>query len=187
MAACKEYNNLPPDHYDPNSIWDDPVDLSAKTVNIVKLYNNGTGQVKDREINGYSFVRRFCMHCVDPSCISACPVSALTKDPNTGVVKYNKDVCIGCRYCQIACPYNVPKFQWDQAFPQIAEVPALRPSHRPGRLFGLLRVLPHRRLHLRQRPGPPERSQTAAVSARWARWPTTPYTGSILRTRPSVW
>jgi Fe-S-cluster-containing dehydrogenase component len=119
MAACKEYNNLPPDHYDPKNVWDDPVDLSSKTYNIVKLYTNGTGQVKDRETNGYSFVRRFCMHCVDASCTSACPVGALTKDPNTGAVKYNKDVCIGCRYCQIACPYNVPKFEWDKAFPQI--------------------------------------------------------------------
>ncbi len=121
MTACKEYNHLPPDHYHPNNIWDDPVDLSAKTVNIVKLYTNGTGEVKDREINGYAFVRRFCMHCVDPSCVSACPVSALTKDPTTGVVRYNKDNCIGCRYCQVACPYNIPKFQWDLAFPQIVK------------------------------------------------------------------
>ena len=104
-----------------NGIWDDPLDLSAKTVNIVKLYENGTGQAKDQEINGYSYIRRFCMHCADPSCTSACPVGALTKDRHTGVVKYNKDVCIGCRYCQIACPYNIPKFQWDQAFPQIVK------------------------------------------------------------------
>ena len=144
---------------------------------------NGTGQVKDQEVNGYSFIRRFCMHCVDPSCISACPVSALTKDPKTGVVRYNKDNCIGCRYCQIACPYNVPKFQWDQAFPQIVKVPALRPPHRPGRLCGLLRVLPHRRLHLRQRPGPPEGGQTAAVFDQWARWPITLYAGWIPRIR----
>jgi len=119
MAACKEYNDLPPDHSTADSIWDNPLDLSAKTYNIVKLYTNGTGQVKDREINGYSFIRRFCMHCVDPACTSACPVSALTKDPHTGAVLYNKDACIGCRYCQVACPYNVPKFEWDQAFPQI--------------------------------------------------------------------
>ena len=119
MAACKEYNHLPPDHYRLNTVWDDPVDLSSKTYNIVKLYTNGTGQVKDREIDGYAFVRRFCMHCVDASCTSACPVGALTKDPHTGAVKYNKDVCIGCRYCQIACPYNVPKFEWDKALPQI--------------------------------------------------------------------
>jgi len=121
MSACKEYNHLPADKSSADSLWDDPRDLSAKTVNIVKLYRNGTGQVKDREIDGYSFIRRFCMHCVDPSCTSACPVSALTKDPKTGVVKYNKDNCIGCRYCQIACPYNIPKFQWDLAFPQIVK------------------------------------------------------------------
>jgi Fe-S-cluster-containing dehydrogenase component len=119
MSACKEYNHLPPDNSTPDSIWDNPMDLSAKTYNIVKLYKNGTGQVKDREINGYSFIRRFCMHCVDPACVSACPVSAMTKDPNTGAVVYNKDACIGCRYCQVACPFNIPKFQWDQAFPQI--------------------------------------------------------------------
>jgi Fe-S-cluster-containing dehydrogenase component len=121
MAACKEYNQLPPDHYDPSGIWDDPPDLSAKTVNIVKLYSNGTAQAKDQEINGYSYIRRFCMHCADPSCTSACPVGALTKDRDLGVVRYNKNVCIGCRYCQIACPYNIPKFQWDQAFPQIVK------------------------------------------------------------------
>jgi Fe-S-cluster-containing dehydrogenase component len=119
MAACKEYNQLPPDHYRPDSLWDDPLDLSAKTYNIVKLYQNGDSQVKDREIDGYSYIRRFCMHCVDPACASACPVSALTKDHITGAVKYNPDLCIGCRYCQVACPYNIPKFQWDQAFPQI--------------------------------------------------------------------
>ncbi|MEW6659188.1 MAG: hydrogenase 2 operon protein HybA [Thermodesulfobacteriota bacterium] len=121
MAACKKANNLPPELCTPDSLWDDPVDLSAKTVNIIKLYKNGTGLAKDQEINGYSFIRQFCMHCVDPSCVSACPVSALTKDQQTGLVRYDKDNCIGCRYCQVACPYNIPKFQWDQAFPQIVK------------------------------------------------------------------
>ncbi len=119
MAVCKEYNNLPPDHHDPNNVWDDPADLSSKTYNIVKLYTNGTGQVKDQEANGYSYIRRLCMHCVDPSCTSACPVVALHKDSHTGAILYDKDVCVGCRYCQIACPYNVPKFEWDNPFPQI--------------------------------------------------------------------
>ncbi len=119
MVACKEYNHLPAERSTPTRLWDDPRDLSAKTYNIVKLYKNGTGQVKDREQDGYSFVRRFCMHCVDPSCVSACTVSALTKDPQSGIVRYNADNCIGCRYCQIACPYNIPKFEWDTPFPQI--------------------------------------------------------------------
>ncbi len=119
MSACKQYNNLPPEFTTPGSVWDNPLDLSAKTYNIVKLYKNGSGAVKDREVDGYSYIRRFCMHCVDPACVSACPVQALTKDPVTGIVKYNPNVCIGCRYCQIACPFNVPKFEWDKAFPQI--------------------------------------------------------------------
>jgi Fe-S-cluster-containing dehydrogenase component len=119
MAACKEYNDLPPERSTPYGLWDDPRDLSAKTYNIVKLYKNGTGAVKDRPRDGYSYVRRFCMHCVDPSCVSACPVGALNKDPETGVVQYNKDACIGCRYCEIACPYDIPKFEWDTPFPRI--------------------------------------------------------------------
>lgn len=119
MTACKEYNHLPPDRSTPDSLWDNPRDLSANTYNIIKLYKNWTGKVKDRELDGYSFVRRFCMHCVDPSCVSACPVHALHKDPVSGAVLYNKDACIGCRYCEIACPYEIPRFEWDTAFPQI--------------------------------------------------------------------
>ena len=75
MVACKEYNGLPPDFSTVDSVWDNPLDLSAKTYNIVKLYSHGSGEAKDREVNGYSFIRRFCMHCVDPSCVSACPVA----------------------------------------------------------------------------------------------------------------
>lgn len=119
VSACKQYNNMPPDFSSTDELWDNPLDLSSRTLNIIKLYKNGTGEVKDRETDGYSYIKRHCMHCVDPSCVSACPVSALTKDPKTGVVGYNKNACIGCRYCQIACPFNIPKFQWDKAFPQI--------------------------------------------------------------------
>jgi Fe-S-cluster-containing dehydrogenase component len=142
MAACKEYNQLPPDQSTPNSLWDNPLDLSAKTYNIVKLYTNGTGQFKDRAVNGYSFIRRFCMHCVDPSCASACPVGALHKDPDSGIVLYNKDVCIGCRYCQVACPYNIPKFQWDTAFPQIQKCQMCAPWVAQGKSPGCCELCP---------------------------------------------
>ena len=53
------------------------------------MYRNGTMDVKDQETNGYAFMKTSCMHCGDPSCVSACPVSAMTKDPVTGVVGYN--------------------------------------------------------------------------------------------------
>jgi Fe-S-cluster-containing dehydrogenase component len=103
----------------PEQIWDAPRDLSSKTLNIIKAYRSGSGENKDAENDGYSFVKRHCMHCVDPGCVSACPVSAMEKDPRTGVVTYDADKCIGCRYCQIGCPFNIPKFEWELAFPEI--------------------------------------------------------------------
>jgi len=119
VSACKQYNNMPPEHTSSLSLWDDPVDLSGKTLNIIKVYKTGTGQEKNNPTNGFAYIKRHCMHCIDPACVSACPASALRKDPQNGVVRYNKDACIGCRYCQVACPFNIPKFQWEEAFPQI--------------------------------------------------------------------
>jgi Fe-S-cluster-containing dehydrogenase component len=101
--------------------WGNPMDLSAKTLNLIKKYQSGTGEFKDQEDDGYSFIKRHCMHCVHPACVSACPASAMTKDKVTGIVSYNKDACIGCRYCQIACPFNIPKFEWDEPFPKIVK------------------------------------------------------------------
>ena len=121
MVACKRANNMPIEFSGSQQQWDNPVDLSSKTLNIIKVYENGTHKIKDREIDGYAFIKRHCMHCVDPACVSACPASALTKDAKTGIVSYNKDACIGCRYCQVACPFNIPKFEWDNPFPKIVK------------------------------------------------------------------
>lgn len=121
MVACKMANTMPIEYSGPERLWDNPVDLSASTLNIIKKYENGTKKNKDQEIDGYAFVKRHCMHCVDPACVSACPASALTKDSKTGVVSYNKNACIGCRYCQVACPFNIPKFEWDNPFPKIVK------------------------------------------------------------------
>ncbi|MCP4376964.1 MAG: hydrogenase 2 operon protein HybA, partial [bacterium] len=69
--------------------------------------------------NGFAFEKRSCMHCVDPGCISACPVTALKRHPRTGIVSYDADVCIGCRTCMTGCPYNVPQFDYDNPFGEI--------------------------------------------------------------------
>ncbi len=110
MTACKQANDMPVEFSGQQRIWDNPLDLSAKTLNIIKMYEGEETT---------AFVKRQCLHCLEPGCASACPVSALEKDPTTGIVTYDKKACIGCRYCQVACPYNVPKFEWDNPFPQI--------------------------------------------------------------------
>ena len=122
VAACKEVNEMPPE-YAPNveHLWDTPLDLSGKTLTVIKAHRNEASRAEEKEAAGLTFVKKSCMHCVDPSCVSACPVSAMRKDPVTGVVSYNKDACIGCRYCVAACPFRVPRFTYDRAFPQISK------------------------------------------------------------------
>ncbi|MBW3573491.1 MAG: dimethyl sulfoxide reductase anchor subunit [Actinobacteria bacterium] len=54
-----------------------------------------------------------CHHCVDPACMKGCPVNAYEKDPVTGIVVHLDDQCIGCRYCVLTCPYEVPRYNAD--------------------------------------------------------------------------
>lgn len=61
-----------------------------------------------------------CMHCDDPSCVSACTVGALQKGDD-GIVTYDQDRCIGCRYCMYACPFEVPNYEWQQQLPLIVK------------------------------------------------------------------
>jgi len=63
------------------------------------------------------YVRELCMHCEEPSCQSVCPVEALHKTPE-GPVVYDFDLCIGCRYCMLACPFGVPKYEWHEPIPK---------------------------------------------------------------------
>ena len=64
------------------------------------------------------FMRRLCMNCQDPTCASVCPVGALRKTA-AGPVTYEASRCIGCRYCMLACPFSVPKYEWDKALPLV--------------------------------------------------------------------
>lgn len=106
QTACKQANGLPTD--------DRPVALSATTLTIVDFRNISTN-IQKPDIQP---VKKQCMHCEDPACVSACPVGALVKQAN-GCVTYDADICIGCRYCMVACPFGVPKYNWDSANPKI--------------------------------------------------------------------
>ncbi|MGA9116653.1 MAG: 4Fe-4S dicluster domain-containing protein [Bacteroidota bacterium] len=68
--------------------------------------------------DGEIFVRRLCMHCAEPTCVSACLVGAFTKT-ETGAVLYDESKCIGCRYCMQACPFGIPRYEWDALSPRV--------------------------------------------------------------------
>jgi formate dehydrogenase iron-sulfur subunit len=97
-AACKEQNGLPL-----------PIEerTTAYTWTVVEKRQGAN-------------VRRMCMHCLDPTCVSVCPVGAMRKTAQ-GPVVYDADKCIGCRYCIMACPFGVPKYQWDRPVPVVGK------------------------------------------------------------------
>jgi formate dehydrogenase iron-sulfur subunit len=68
------------------------------------------------KVSDERFARKACMHCLEPSCVSACLVGGLTKSA-AGPVIYDPDKCIGCRYCMLACPFHIPRYQWDKTLP----------------------------------------------------------------------
>ena len=142
VAACKGANGMPPEFSTQEQYWDTPLDISGKTLTVIKMYQSGNSEKKDREQDGYAFMKMSCLHCVDPSCVSACPVSAMTKDPVTGIVGYDKDACIGCRYCVAACPFGVPRFQYDTPFPQISKCQLCRHRLKDGKYAACAEVCP---------------------------------------------
>lgn len=147
VAACKAANNMPADipaeltSWNENT-WDTPEDLSGRTLNVIKVYRNGTAERKDREIDGFAFVKRQCLHCVDPSCVSVCPVSAMRKDPVSGVVTYDPNACIGCRYCVFGCPFGVPQYDLNNPFGKIAKCQFCNHLQKQGKIPACCDVCP---------------------------------------------
>lgn len=113
VSACSEANDTPAD-IRADQLHQAPSDLNELTRNIIKLY-------KPKDGSRSSFVKRQCMHCLDPACAAGCPFQALHKDPETGIVSWTADKCIGCRYCTITCPYHVPRFQWQGYNPRVTK------------------------------------------------------------------
>jgi Fe-S-cluster-containing dehydrogenase component len=126
QSACKVANELPPDKVTAGGgEYDAPKDLNGNTKNIIKALPVGEQDL---------YMKMQCMHCVDPSCVSVCMLGALHKEgegkrdvpgtvevKGTGVVLYDKGLCVGCRYCQIGCAFNVPRFEWFDPLPLIVK------------------------------------------------------------------
>jgi formate dehydrogenase iron-sulfur subunit len=114
QAACKSWNCLPSVQTTFTETGSNPRYLSSNTFTriIFREVVRPEGEI------GWYFVKRQCMHCNDPACASVCPVGALRKNEN-GPVTYDDSKCIGCRYCLMACPFQIPKFQWESAVPLV--------------------------------------------------------------------
>lgn len=98
--ACSEKNKLP---YDDNIATEEKQSDHKFTVVLTK---------------GDKFMRRLCMNCNEPACASVCPVGALHKTA-LGPVVYEENRCMGCRYCMVACPFGVPKYEWNKVLPRV--------------------------------------------------------------------
>jgi formate dehydrogenase iron-sulfur subunit len=110
QQACKEANKLPGESPTSGAVQ---ASLSAENWTVVEFHEvEQSGQMQR------VFAKRQCMHCLEPACASACPVGALQRQEN-GAVVYDPSKCIGCRYCMMACPFGVPKFDWNQTIPTI--------------------------------------------------------------------
>ena len=133
VTKCKEANGKPADvRLAAGAAYDAPVDLNAQTLTVVKRWTT------EKEAG---FVKAQCMHCVQPGCASVCMMKALHKGEH-GAVEYDVDKCVGCRYCQIACPFNVPKFEWASAAPKIVKCELCRHRTKDGKLPACAEVCP---------------------------------------------
>ena len=118
QVACKQWNDRDGEITELNGQlgFQNPATLSAKTYTLISFH-----EMENPEKPGgldSAFVMRRCFHCLEPGCVSACPTTALYRQPD-GPVSYDVDKCIGCRYCMLACPWDVPTAEWDKLAPKI--------------------------------------------------------------------
>lgn len=96
------------------------------------------------------WARKSCMHCVEPACVAACLVGALRKTPE-GAVIYDSEKCIGCRYCMLACPMHIPRYEWDKPIPFVAKCDMCHDRFLQGRVPACVEACPHQALTFGER------------------------------------
>lgn len=106
--ACAEANSLPePD--DDDAVLDHERRQTPSQWSVVNRYDTDAGEV---------FVKKQCMHCCQPACASACLTKAMLKT-RRGPVVWREEKCMGCRFCMLSCPFDIPKFEYDSPVPKI--------------------------------------------------------------------
>ncbi len=112
QVACKQWNSLPSplglNEQKFTGSYQSPLDLNGDT-RLVMTFSEKPGAKKWRPVE-WAFGRRSCYHCEDAACVQVCPTHALSRRDN-GVIDFDTEKCIGCQYCQQACPFDVPRYQ----------------------------------------------------------------------------
>lgn len=108
QVSCKCWNNLP-SALDGSNEWSgshqNPIDLNGNT-RLIVTFDEQEGGPKGVE---WAFGRRACQHCTDAPCAEVCPAGAIFKT-EYGMVTVDESKCVGCRYCSMACPFDVPRY-----------------------------------------------------------------------------
>ena len=133
-AACNSVNELPA----PDQPFEDLTVLNDKRRTTAKAYTVVNQFGREKPV----FAKNQCNHCLEPACASACFVKAFTKTPE-GAVVYNPKICVGCRYCMIACPFDIPAYEYDEPFtPRIMKCTMCHPRIVNGQLPGCVEICP---------------------------------------------
>ncbi|MFH2002451.1 MAG: 4Fe-4S dicluster domain-containing protein [Planctomycetota bacterium] len=136
-AACVEAN-----HLDPKS-----ADVARATLKDGLSANRLSSLLS---VDSGRFAKKSCMHCLEPSCAEACLVGGITKTPE-GPVIYDPDKCIGCRYCMLACPFHIPRYEWDKTVPFMKKCDMCSDRLRQGKRPACVEACPQNALSFGER------------------------------------
>ena len=135
--ACNQVNKLP----EPEKPFDDLTVLSAPRRTDAESFTVVNQFAESGGTQPY-YAKTQCNHCLEPACASACFVRALRK-VETGAVVYDESLCVGCRYCMIACPFNIPAYEYDEPLePRIVKCTLCQPLIEKGELPGCVALCP---------------------------------------------
>lgn len=105
QVACSEWNDLRDEVGHNVGVYDNPIDLSAKSWTVMRF-----DEVQQENGKLEWLIRKDgCMHCTDPGCLKACPSPGAIVQYANGIVDFQSEHCIGCGYCVAGCPFNVPR------------------------------------------------------------------------------
>lgn len=108
QVACKQWNKLPVDKTANHGGYENPRDLTPALYNRIKfIEKEASGEIS------WLFFNERCMHCGDAGCMKVCPSPGALYRTKEGIVAYNKEKCISCKYCVSACPFNIPRYGSD--------------------------------------------------------------------------